>query len=266
MSHNYLVAALQRYPVKGFQPEYLTKTPLSAGALLPGDRMWGFTSGHGATKGVATDEWMKKSHFLQLMQYAELTKLAITFAADGKTASLHHNKACILTGDLSVSEIAEEFCRTLQQILGAAGARLPGQIGLRQLVKGGFSDTKAPWISIAGIASLQDICAAAALAPNGALDNAANRDRFRINVWLETDTPFEELQWAGRKARLGSAIIRFMEPVRRCAAIDVDPDTGQRAKDLPGWMRRHYGHDAFGIFAIVETSGVVSTADQLVWL
>ena len=252
------IASLWRYPVKGFQGESLTHTDLIEGALLPGDREWGFTAGHAATDAISDGCWMKKAHFLQLMSFAEAAHLSITIdtsVSSGYEAALYHKGVLIVSGDLAKDTVISAFCNSLETIMRDAGLSLPGKIGLRHLQTGGFSDTQAAWISVGGTASISDFAAATKTDPD--------IRRFRLNIWVDTKVPFEELGWVGKRAQLGTSIIRFMEPVGRCAAIDVHPDTAIRSDDLPGAMREYYGHADLGVFAIVEQTGKAALSDRL---
>lgn len=258
MADNFPISSLWRYPVKGFQGEQLQNTELRAGALLPGDRQWGITAGHAATKEIDKNTWMKKAHFVQLMQYADAAHLALRFDDSDQVASLIYKDKILHTGDVSHTEIADAFCSKLQDTLQAEGVSFPGTIGLRQLQDGGFSDTKTPWISVGGTASVKDFAFATSTKPD--------IRRFRLNIWVETTKPFEEFNWVGKRAQLGTAIIKFEEPVGRCAAIDVDPDTAIRSNDLPATMRHIYGHEDLGVFATIEQTGQAADTDSLTLL
>ena len=258
MHGSFHIHSICRYPVKGFQGTVLDSTTLDKDCLLPGDRAWGFTSGHAKTAEVPEGEWMKKAHFLQLMRFAELANLSVKFDNDNRHATLLHKGEPVISGDMTDLAVANAFCSTLQDLLTNAGADLDGNIGLRHLQNGGFSDTQAPWISLGGTASLKHFATATV--------TEGHPERFRLNIWLETNTPFEELSWVGRRAQLGTALIHFMEPVGRCAAINVHPETAERAGDLPADMRAHYGHSDLGVFALVEQSGTLSNSDKLTLL
>lgn len=253
-----VLSFLRTYPVKGFQGEALSACDLKPGSLLPGDRAWAFTSGHAQTEEKEADSWLPKKHFLQIMSFAELIGLAIKPEAHTQTFSLYHHDTLVMVADWSDTEAVRALCARLQSLLEQAGADLPGAISLRHLPAGGFSDTRTPWITLGGMASVHDFAAATGTRPD--------IDRFRLNLWVETQTAFEELNWIGRRAQLGQAILTFTEPVGRCAAINSDPVSGARADDLPGWMRDHYGHADLGVFAAVEQAGQVKRGDKLIWL
>jgi uncharacterized protein YcbX len=80
---------------------------------------------------------------------------------------------------------------------------------------------------------------------------------------FETQTPFEEAKLIGKTLAMGTARLRVIEPVGRCAAIDVDPHTAIRGPHYLPLMRQKLGHSDLGIFAEVITSGLVAEGDYL---
>ena len=87
--------------------------------------------------------------------------------------------------------------------------------------------------------------------------------RFRLNIMLQTDTPFEEASLIGKRVKLGAAVVKVVDQVGRCAAIDVDPETALRGPHYLPMMEKAFGHTDLGIFAEVVESGPVSIGDRL---
>ena len=135
------------------------------------------------------------------------------------------------------------------------GDRLGGTPRLARAEDGAFTDTRAPWISLGGTASVARFGEATGTPPDAR--------RFRLNIMLETDTPFEEAALIGSHVRLGEAELKVVAPVGRCAAIDVDPATAIRGPHYLPLMKREFGHTDLGIFAEVTKSGLVRTGDRL---
>ena len=78
----------------------------------------------------------------------------------------------------------------------------------------------------------------------------------------------EEDAWNGRTARVGDAVLRFGDPVERCAMTTRDPDTGVRdldtlrlIKDYRGMPRK--GKIDFGVYADVVEPGRVRVGDSV---
>jgi len=58
-------------------------------------------------------------------------------------------------------------------------------------------------------------------------------ERFRANIEIDTDDPFCELAWIGRRALVGSVEIFICEATKRCPVPGYDQTTGENKKDVP---------------------------------
>jgi uncharacterized protein YcbX len=126
-------------------------------------------------------------------------------------------------------------------------------IQIMRCTEGGFTDVKQAFVSIASLASVEQLCRAAGV--------AADYRRFRMNIWLEGVPAFAELGWIGRRLRLGRAELEIAEPVGRCAATHANPQTGQSDCDLVRLSRELFGHSQLGIYARVSKPGRVQPGD-----
>src|SRR2546428_13897631 len=80
------VAALYRYPVKGFTPEECeTLTVLDEGRIA-GDRVLGLRF---ADSAAADEAWSKKTEMLALMNTPGLARLHLQFEAEARRGRLH---------------------------------------------------------------------------------------------------------------------------------------------------------------------------------
>ena len=91
--------------------------------------------------------------------------------------------------------------------------------------------------------------------------------RFRPNFLLDGCSPHEEDLWLGAVLAVGPELrMRVVAPDPRCAITAVDPDTGQRDFDTPRLLltyRPAARAPYFGVYAVVETPGVVSVGDEV---
>jgi uncharacterized protein YcbX len=92
--------------------------------------------------------------------------------------------------------------------------------------------------------------------------------RFRMLVDLAGCSPHEEDSWAGRRVRIGAALLEVGGPVPRCATTTRDPGTGVRDFDtlraIAGYRGRRDGHDIdFGVYARVVEPGRVRVGDAV---
>ena len=118
-----------------------------------------------------------------------------------------------------------------------------------RLIDCGYTDTQAPWISLGGTASLTDF--------GHITDTKADNRRFRLNLVIQTKTPFEEFEWAGKHICINDVELEVIEPVSRCAAINVDPDTTNVEHDHLRTMQHIYGHTDLGMFALIVKKGTL---------
>ena len=96
--------------------------------------------------------------------------------------------------------------------------------------------------------------------------------RFRMNVEISGAAPHEEDTWTGRELGLGGSVVRVGGPVRRCAAITRNPDTGVvdlQALRMIGAYRgrqetKEFGKGfCFGVYAEVLLPGRVHVGDEV---
>ena len=96
---------------------------------------------------------------------------------------------------------------------------------------------------------------------------AVDGARFRSTFQLEGRDlrPHEEEGWVGRRLRIGTAEVRVLRAVARCAVIDLHPASGRRdlalMKALAG-LRPAPGGVTFGVEAEVTVPGQIGTGDS----
>jgi len=104
------------------------------------------------------------------------------------------------------------------------------------------------------------------------LEREAGRDvdprRFRMLFDLDGCEVHEEDTWAGRRVRIGGAVVRVGGGVGRCAVTTRDPETGRRDLDTLRLLRGYReqlpdGEIPFGVYAVVEQPGSVRVGDEV---
>jgi uncharacterized protein YcbX len=109
----------------------------------------------------------------------------------------------------------------------------------------------------------------AELARRGEHDGTLDPGRFRMTIEIEgVSGPHAEDAWAGRRVRVGGALIRVGEPVPRCVVTTLDPATGLRDFPTLKVIRDYRGPNArqqleFGVYAEVVEPGDVSVGDPV---
>ena len=248
------IESLWRYPVKGMSGEQIDETTLIPGQLIAGDRRYAISIGGDKVTNSPAGTWFKKAHFLQLMSHEALAALSCVVKDDHLHVS--KNGTHLLQADLGdetdVAAVAAFFSSYMDEHMPG---RLRGTPKVVRLDKGAFTDTNAPWITLGGSASIEAYAAATRTNPDAR--------RFRLNMMIKTDTPFSEAALIGKEIMIGTAHLRIVEPVGRCAAIDVDPATAKRGQDSLSVMRDKFGHTDLGVFAEILSADMVRTGDPI---
>ena len=239
------------YPVKGLSGQALSHTTLTSESLLSGDRQFAISAGTAASREAAPDSWLKKAHFLQQMTYESLAALDVSYDSVTDQAVITHNNEILFSDSLATPEASQRFC----DIISGFAGKEPGESRLFRLSDGGFSDTKTPFISLGNRASL--------IAADTKMGIRSDSRRYRLNILFEGLEAFAEYDLIGKHARIGDAILRFTEPVGRCAAIEVDPKTATRRKGLVADLTAATGAPDMGVFAMVVASGHIAVGDQM---
>ena len=245
-----IIDELWQFPVKGLGGVRLDSADLVAGQPFPGDRQFAITTGHPRLADIPDGDWQKKAAFLQLMTHERLAALDYHF--DGAVMRISDDGQEQLAADMDSVEGAAAITGFFADLLGDS---LAGSPRLMRINGGAYTDQKAPWISLGGTASVVHVAQTMGHQPDAR--------RYRLNVMLETRSPFEEADLIGHRIALGDTVLHVVEPVGRCAAIDVDPETGARGPHLLPSMQTSFGHTDLGIFAEIIEGGTVRPGDRL---
>ncbi len=106
------------------------------------------------------------------------------------------------------------------------------------------------------------------LASVAELENAAGAPvhplRFRGNLYVEGWPAWREFDLMGSEIAVGpSARLKVVKRIVRCAATEVDPDTGIRDLPVPRTLMDTYGHADCGVYAEVIEGGPIATGDAV---
>jgi uncharacterized protein len=100
-------------------------------------------------------------------------------------------------------------------------------------------------------------------------DGPLDSRRFRMTITIDGVPAFTEDTWLGRALRVGDSVVRVTSLVRRCAAVQKDPDGAERRqdalrriKDVRGAVTTPLGRGlALGVYGDVEEAGSVQVGD-----
>jgi uncharacterized protein YcbX len=255
------IQAIYRYPVKGLSAQALGQTRLSVGATLPADRLYAIENGPSGFDPSAP-AYFHKQRFLMLMRNERLATVQSIFDEATHTLSIQMNGAETVRGDLRTAEgraaiesFFAKFCaadlRGPPKLLTA-----PGHSFADMSPDHSFSDIAQKVVSIINLASVADV--------ENAADAPVHPLRFRGNVYVAGWPAWREFGLIGREISIGSqARLKIVRRIRRCAATDVDPDTGMRNLTIPQTLMRAFGHTDCGVYARVIGPGEIAVGDAL---
>jgi uncharacterized protein YcbX len=246
------IEAIYRYPVKGLSPQPLERAALTPGQTILGDRIYAIENGPSGFD-PAAPAYFPKQRFLMLMRNTRLAELRSDFDHASHTLSIRSGGQVAARGDLrtpegraAIEQFFAEFC----------AAELRGPPKTLHAPGHSFSDVAKKVVSIINLASLAELETATG-APVHPL-------RFRANLYVEGWPAWREFELLGREIAVGpSARLRIVKRIVRCAATEVDPDTGIRDLEIPRTLMKSYGHADCGVYAEVIVAGEITVGDTL---
>lgn len=247
------IASLYRYPVKGLSPEPLTRTTLTAGDYFPGDRLFAIENGPSGFD-PQDPQHHPKIKFLMLMRNERLATLRTRYDDAAGTLTIEQAGHEAVRADLATKEgnLAVEafFRRFMPKELRGPPRLLTAPDRFR------FTDSRRGFVSLINLASVAAVEAAA-----GA---AVNPLRFRGNLYLQGWPAWSEFDLVGQEIAIGASVrLKVTKPIQRCAATDVDPQTGVRDLAIPRTLMKTFGHIDCGIYAEIVAGGTIAAGDSV---
>ena len=157
-------------------------------------------NGHPVSHEKLNEGWQQR-HFIQLLSEPRLAGLTLTYDENNDRIQLSDQTGAAL------STSAQEAGQVMDRLHELLPDRFLLTPRLCRLFDGGYTDTQAPWISLGGTASLADF--------SHFTNTLVDSRRFRLNLIIETQTPFEEFEWAGKHICIGDVELEIIEPVGR---------------------------------------------------
>ena len=249
---NRKIHAIYRYPVKGLSPEPLERTKLAVHETLPGDRLYAIENGPSGFDPTAPRH-QPKQRYLMLMRNERLARLRTRFDHANHTLAVEAQGREAVRGDLrtpegraAIERFFAVFCadelRGAPKVLHAPGFS--------------FSDVAHKMVSIINLASVSAV--------EGAVGRPVHPLRFRGNIYVTGWPAWHEFDLVGREIAVGKrARLKIIKPIVRCAATNVDPDTGMRDLSIPDTLLRSFGHADCGVYGEVVEAGDIARGDDL---
>ncbi len=244
------VQAIYRYPVKGLSPQSLDRTSLASRQTIPGDRLYAIENG---TSGFdpAAPAYLPKQRFLMLMVNERLAALRTDY--DEATQSLViYSSSEVIRGDLRT----DAGRRTIESFFARYCAdELRGPPRVLYSLGHSFSDVARKVVSIINLDSIAALERVAGV--------AINPIRFRGNIYVTGWPPWHEFGLIGQTLEIGTIRLRVIKRIQRCAAIEVNPDSGIRDLPLPRILLKHFEHSDCGVYAEVIEGGHIQLGDSV---
>jgi uncharacterized protein YcbX len=245
------IEAIYRYPVKGLSPQRLPRTTLAPGATLPADRLYAIENGPSGFD-PAAPSYFPKTRFLMLMRNERLAALRTDFDEATHTLTIVHENREAARGDLRTREgrlaIEAFFRRFMPDELRGPPKVLHGE-------GHSFSDVARKVVSIINLASVAEL--------EDAVGAPVDPLRFRGNLYLRGWPAWRELDRVGSTLRIGTAQLKVVKRIVRCAATEVDPATGIRDLPIPKALMQNFDHTDCGIYAEVVSGGTIAEGDKV---
>jgi hypothetical protein len=252
MTNQAHIDAIYRYPVKGLSPQRLQRVALSAGATLPADRLYAIENGPSGFD-PAAPAYFPKQRFLMLMRNERLAALRTDYDEASHTLSIQWEGREAAAGDLRSKDgrlAIEAFFRRF----------MPNELrGPPKVLFGdghSFSDVAKKVVSIINLASVAAVETAAAA--------AVHPLRFRGNVYVAGWPAWHEFDLLGRELTAGGARLKVVKRIQRCAATEVNPDTGIHDVAVLRTLMDNFGHADCGIYAEVIAGGDIAVGDTII--
>lgn len=256
------VAALYRYPVKGFTAEQCEALTIAEGGRVAGDRVLGLRFENSATTG---DSWATKHEHVALVNTPGLARLQLKFDHQKlrlrvtSPRGLLFDEALDDAGRQRIAAAIEDYVLNLaENPLSANRDRLPLRL-VGDGVAPRYQDDRAGLVTLH---SRESLAALAATASSPGLSEI----RFRSNVAIEGVEAWEEQSWVGRRLRIGQVAFDVVKPKARCLATHANPLTGERDVEVMRILPRAFAAER-PTFAVAMTTagagGVIRVGDEV---
>ena len=245
------IEKIYRYPVKGLTAEAMEEVSLHPGETLPHDRRFALAQGDSPFD-PAAPAWLQKRHFGCLMANARLALLHTAYDPRTGVLAIRAPGEPLFAGDTRSESGRALIAAHLTACMGEEARGTPRFV---EAPGHSFSDLAAKVVSIIFLSSLHAL--------EQAVDMELDPLRFRANVYVSGGQPWAEFGWIGLEIQLGQAKLRVVRRTQRCAATEVNPDSGVRDAKPQRWLREKFGHMDLGIYAEVLDGGRIAMGDAL---
>lgn len=248
------IATIHRYPVKGLSPEPLERVVLTPGKTLPHDRRFAIVHGS-SLYDPGEPAWAPKRQFLMLARNPRLAALDTTFDDASGILTINRDGRQVARGDITGQlgrDLINQFLAAFMADEARGAAKIVEAPGIA------FTDTPEDYVSIINAASVLDL--------ERVVRQPVDPRRFRGNLLIADTAAWAEREWTGRTLAVGTVRLRVVRPIGRCAATNVNPDSGVADMNVPKALMHGYGHAECGVYATVADGGSIAAGDPITLL
>ncbi len=251
---NLKLEAINRYPIKGFTVDCLSKTILEVGKTIMGDRKYGFQDGRLEFDSYAPKHYAK-TKFIVLVNKQKVATLNISYDEACEFISIKKSGITLAEGNLTSNSDRRDIEFFINDYFEGD---LKGDTKLlfaKDESGFSFSDVKPKCISILNLESVKKF----------EQDTTLTIDpiRFRCNLHISGLPPFDELNMLEQTLKIGDSKLKIFKKIQRCPAVDVNPSTATRDTDLNKLLKQHYNHRYMGVYAMVEHGGEIKLGNEI---
>jgi uncharacterized protein YcbX len=224
---------------------------LNPGAGIPFDRCFAITHGQ-STFDFDHPQWVQRRNFLVLAYCPRLSALESRYHHNEDLLVLHRKGQEVCRVNLRnpsdralLNEFFDQFISDYQ----------PGPYRIAEVSDRNLTDSPQQGVSVMNLASLRALEQAAG--------SALDMRRFRGNLWFDGSQPWQEFNWINRELIIGKARLKVIKRIERCAAINANPDTGERDRNILKTLHSSFRHTDFGVLAEVTAGGAIAVVDPI---
>ena len=247
-----------RYPIKGLNGEFMDATNLFPGSTISGDRKYAFAKFENDICEKSLIH-MKKTNFLALVKEEKLSLLEPHINLKTKFLTLNYKDKEIFNGFLNNNNDIKTLNLCLANFLNINLKKQPRLITDKSDVKNNnkhsFSDIPDKALSFINLDTINDF--------EVKIKKEVNYNRFRGNVIFSGIKAWEEFNWLGKIITIGGVKFEIFRKTKRCAATNVNPNTGLRDLNIPNQLQKIYGHYDLGVYGKVLNKGIIKINDEI---
>ena len=252
---NGTVNNLYCYPIKGLSAQSLEAVSLVQGEGFPSDRVYGFVRPKSGFD-PENPKPLPKTKFLMLAREEALSLIDTNFDNETGTLMIRSDQQSAYF-DITTKSGCASASRFLSDFLGISPKLQPT---LYSSKPHRFTDVSVVSAAMMNSVSLINLDSVNYLSEQ--IGHPVEPARFRGNILFSGLAPFSELGLVGKRMEIGEFRLKVVLRTKRCPATQVNPKSGIRDLDLPKLLQEHFGHSDMGVYAEVETGGIIERESQ----